>query len=233
MALYDVIGKMAGMPLFIPIINLALLDKVIRAHLISHVVHVVGRGHGLAYRIRPSQRTEKVYWYQMGELYYRQFDQELCQKDSCLGCKMLDPKEGELCPVFRAQYERKKRDIQMERYEQGKEQAMAKESSELTEEQIAELLLPHVKELLSERTGKLSVDKMRHWLNTEEGVVLSPWKTRQIKGAMELTHKKTFEELKQAAEAERVSKVESASPAVQQSTGENQAGSEAEESQQS
>ena len=157
-------------PLFIPIINLALLDKVIRAHLISHVVHVVGRGHAIIYRVRPSQRTRKVYWYQMGELYYRQFDVELCQKDSCLGCKQLDPEEGDACPVFRAQYERKKRDIQMERYEQGKDQALAKESSELTEEQLSEMLLPHLKELLSERTGELSVDKMRHWLELEEGV---------------------------------------------------------------
>jgi hypothetical protein len=94
----------------------------------------------------------------------RQFDVELCQKDSCLGCKQLDPEEGKKCPVFRAQYERKKRDIQMDRYEQGKDQALAKESSELTEEQLSEMLLPHLKELLSERTGELSVDKMRHWL---------------------------------------------------------------------
>ena len=53
-------------PVFIPIINLALLDKTIRAYLISHVVHVIGRGHSLVYRVKPSQRNEKVYWYQIG-----------------------------------------------------------------------------------------------------------------------------------------------------------------------
>jgi hypothetical protein len=226
-------------PLFIPIINLALLDKVIRAHLVSHVVHVVGRGHGIVYRVRPSQRTEKVYWYQMGELYYRQFDQELCKKDSCLGCKILDPQpteedpKPEPCPVFRAQYERKKKSIQMERYEQGKEQAMARESSEPTEEQITELLLPHLKELLSERTGKPSVDKMRNWLSTEEGVVLSPWKTRQIKGAIEIEHRTLFDKIRMEAEAERVSKAASVSAPEKEKDTENQAESEAHESQQS
>jgi hypothetical protein len=104
----------------------------------------------------------------------------------------------------------------MEIYEQGKEAAMAKESSDLTEDQIAELLLPHVKELLSERTGKLSVDKMRNWLKTEEGVILSPWKTRQIKGAMELEHYKIFEALKETQEAEKVSEPSESAPPVKE-----------------
>jgi hypothetical protein len=128
--------------------------------------------------------------------------------------------------VFRAQYERKKKMIQMERYEQGKEQALAKESSELTEEQISELLLPHVKQLLSERTGKLSVDKMRNWLRLEEGIMLSPWKTRQIKGAIEIQHYKVFEQLKEDAEAERVSKSSESVPPVNENTEGAQPGSE-------
>jgi hypothetical protein len=113
-------------PLFIPIVNLALLDKTIRAYLISHVVHVIGRGHALVYRVMPSQRKEKVYWYQKGELYYRMFDSELCNKDTCLGCGKLDK-----CTIFRAQYERQKASIQMERYEQGRDQAIQQESLDL------------------------------------------------------------------------------------------------------
>jgi hypothetical protein len=120
----------------------------------------------------------------------------------------------------------------MERYEQGKEQAMAKESSELTEDQISELLLPHVKELLSERTGALSVDKMRNWLRLEEGIVLSPWKTRQIKGAIEIQHYEVFEQLKRDAEAEKASEPSESAPPVRQSAEEDQAGSEDQESSQ-
>jgi len=176
-------------PVFIPIINLALLDKTIRAYLISHVVHVIGRGHALAYRVKPSQRNEKVYWYQMGELYYRMFDTDLCTKDSCLGCKLFDG-----CSVFRAQYERKKRETQFERYEQAKDQALAKETSELTEKQIEEKLIPVMNQFISERTGKLSVGKMRIYLRDEHKISLSAWKTRQLKESLEAQFPERFDE---------------------------------------
>jgi hypothetical protein len=172
-------------PVFIPIINLALLDKTIRAYLISHVVHVIGRGHALAYRVKPSQRSEKVYWYQMGEIYYRMFDQDRCSRDSCLGCKKVDS-----CMIFRAQYERKKRSIQIERYDQGKEQALKKESQDLTEQQLENMLMPVVKQLMGER-GMLSVPRMRVFFR-EQGVHISHWKAYQIKGNIESCHPELF-----------------------------------------
>lgn len=174
-------------PLFIPIINMALLDKTIRAYLISHVVHVVGRGHALVYRLKPSQRNEKIYWYQMGELYYRMFDNKLCPRDSCLGCKKLDE-----CKIFRAQYERKKKTIQIERYEQAEEQAATKESQDLTEEQIEGILQPQLKNLVNEK-GQLSVPKIRVFLR-EQGIRISSWKTYQIKGNIEGAHPELFEQ---------------------------------------
>jgi hypothetical protein len=70
---------------------------------------------------------------------------------------------------------------------------------------------------------------MRNWLRLEKGFVLSSWKTRQIKGALEIEHYKVFEQLKREQEAERAA--ESAS-AVKQNTEENQPGSEAQESSQ-
>lgn len=180
-------------PLWIPIINLNLLDKTIRAYLISHVVNVIGRGRAIAYRIKPSQRTDKIYWYQMGELHYRMFDSEECVKDSCLGCKKLDS-----CSVFRAQYERKKRETQYERYQQAKEQAAKKETQDLTERQIEQLMIPelkkHLNDFLSDRTGKLSVGKMRVFLRDEHEIHLSAWKTRQLKESLEALHPDLFDE---------------------------------------
>jgi tRNA-dihydrouridine synthase len=164
--------------------------------------------------VRPSQRTKKVYWYQIGELYYRLFDNERCDRDSCLGCKKLDK-----CMIFRAPYERKKRGIQLERYEQGKEQAMAKERQELTKEQIMELLLPHVKDLLSERTGNLSVAKMKAWLRVEEGIKLSPWRTRIIRDQMQIQYKEILEALNGSEKAKRVFEVAVSSASENQNEG--------------
>jgi hypothetical protein len=176
-------------PLFVPIINLALLDKTIRAYLLSHVVHVVGRGHARVYRLKPSQRTEKVYWYNTGEIYYRLFDSDKCDKDSCLGCKQLDAN----CQIFRAQYERKKRTIQFERYEQGEDEASQKEAQQLTEEQIEKLLMPHLAELLT-ASGRLHVGKIRVYLRENESIRISDWKARQIRSNIEGSHPELFEQ---------------------------------------
>ena len=183
-------------PVFIPIINLALLDKTIRAYLISHVVHIVGRGHGMAYRVKPSQRSDKVYWYGRGEIIYRMFDNELCNKDSCLGCKKLgdnDDPQPTNCRIFRAQYERKKKSIQLERYEQGKDKAQEIESRELTEQQIESILMPEIENLRNER-GKLDIGKLRVFLRDETKIRISIWKAYQVKRMIEASNPQLFEQ---------------------------------------
>ena len=73
----------------------------------------------------------------------------------------------------------------------------------------------------------------RNWLGLEEGIVLSPWKTRQIKGALEIQHYKVFEDLRIAAEAAKSkSNAEPVPPVNQQDEG-AQAASEAQESSES
>jgi hypothetical protein len=103
---------------------------------------------------------------------------------------------------------------------------MAKESQELTEDQIIELLLPHVEDLLSKRTCRLSVAKMKAWLKVEEGIVLSPWKTRIIKNQMEIQHRKIFDTLNDSEKAERVYVVPESSALENQSKDGTQPGSE-------
>jgi ABC-type dipeptide/oligopeptide/nickel transport system ATPase component len=177
-------------PLLLPIINMALLDKTIRQYLIQFQIHVIGRGHGMVYRIKPSQISEKVYRYQMGHLYFRLFDNNRCPKDTCLGCKSMDS-----CPLFRAQYERKKKDIQLERYDQAKEQASQKESQDLTDQQIETIILEAMKapkrvmEFKTEK-GLLDVAAMRLYLR-DQGMSISSWKAYNIKRNLE----KRFPEL--------------------------------------
>jgi hypothetical protein len=177
-------------PLFIPIINMSLLDKTIRNYLIQFRIHVLGRGRAWVYRLKPSQTSEKVYHDFMCELFYHQYDSHLCSKDSCLGCKKMDD-----CQVFRAQYERKKRTTQFDRYEQAKEDALVKEAKDLTEKQIENMLLPYLDDLVSDRTGKLSVGKMRAKLRKlDPPVKISTWKAYQIKANIEADFPEKFDE---------------------------------------
>lgn len=90
-------------PTFVPIINLSLLDKTIRQHLIQFQIVMQDRGKATVYRVQPSQFTEKVYYSYFCNLRYTLLDMHLCQKESCLGCVSL-----ETCNIFRARYERKK-----------------------------------------------------------------------------------------------------------------------------
>jgi len=177
-------------PMFIPVINMSLLDKTIRSYLIQYQVHVIGRGHAWVYRVQPHRSLDKIYYKFICELFYHQFDSHLCKKDSCLGCKQLDD-----CEVFRAKYERKKRDTQFTRYEQAKDQARIKESKEFTEFQLEEMLEPCLTDLISEKTGKLSTGKMRVALRQHDPpVFISVWKAYQIKGSLEAKHPELFDD---------------------------------------
>jgi len=177
-------------PLFIPIINMSLLDKTIRNYLIQYQIHVIGRGHAWVYRVQPHRSTDKVYYKFLCELFYHQFDSHLCKKDSCLGCKQLDD-----CQIFRARYERKKRSIQFTRYDQAKDQALMKESQDLTESQLEEMLEPYLRELISEKTGRISISKLRLHLRMQDpSVIVSNWKAYQIKGSLEAQNPELFDD---------------------------------------
>lgn len=119
-------------PLIIAIINNSLLDKTIRTYLIQYHVVVYNRGEAYVYRLSPSPHEDKVYSTMMCRVKYPQWDNHLCDRDSCLGCKkMVD------CQIFRAQYERKKIERQMARYGQQRDMAMKTETKRMTLEEIA------------------------------------------------------------------------------------------------
>lgn len=174
-------------PLFLPIINMALLDKTIRQYLIQYQIHMVGRGHGMVYAISPSAHTDKVYHPFRCHIYMRMLDALKCNKDTCLGCDSL-----ETCQLFRAQYERKKASVQHMRYEQVKDDASQKESAQLTEEQLESMLMPAIEQLKNKK-GSLDVVAIRLYLR-EEGIRISQWKAYNLKNNILQRHKDLFEQ---------------------------------------
>jgi len=152
-------------PLFIPIISKSLLDKTIRNYLLQFQIVVQDRGKAEVYRLSPSPFMDKTYHPWFCSLRYPLFDRHLCNKDSCLSCRWLN-KPDEPCQIFRATYERKKAQTQDERYEQQMEAAQAKDSQQLTNTQIATLLIPNIHECLDEK-GKLSARKVRGYLEVD------------------------------------------------------------------
>ena len=145
-------------PLFIPVINKSLLDKTVRNYLLQFQIVVQDRGKANVYRLSPSPFQDKTYQNFFCSLKYPLFDRHLCNKDSCLGCRVLTNKKKP-CQIFRAQYERKKDEIQGDRYEDSLEEAKAKEASRLTNSHIADRLIPFIKEILNDK-GEIVVPKL-------------------------------------------------------------------------
>lgn len=172
-------------PLFIPIINMNLLDKTIRDHLIQFVVHAIARGRANVYRLYASQWEEKTYHPYLCSLHYPIIGK--CQKDSCIGCRQL-----EKCNEFRAQYERKKETIQDERYEQAATEANVMESRAMTDDQLEKLAYKHKAEIVNEN-GKIDPKKIRLILWEKEHIKIGHSKSYNIKTALLFHYAEEFE----------------------------------------
>lgn len=141
-------------PLFIPIINTSLIDKTIRNYLVQYQVECVDRGFARVFSLSPSQKEDKTYFNFICNLRYGLMDKDLCNKPSCLFCKSLST-----CNIFRAEYERKKAEAVYERVEQSREEAIIKESQELTDMQVVEKVYPFREQFTKD--GKINVSKLK------------------------------------------------------------------------
>lgn len=180
-------------PLFLCIINKSLLDKSIRDHLIQFQVNVVDRGRATVYKLHPSQFQDKMYHENFCELYHGLLDKEECAatrggkwKSSCLDCDFI-----ETCQVFRAQYERKKRDVQDDRYEEATERAQKAESKVKSISELERLALS-LKDLWLV-DGRVNVLKLRTALTDAHGIHLSLDKAYRLRAALEAHNKEISE----------------------------------------
>lgn len=165
-------------PLIIPIININLLDKTLRDYLVIFQVHVTTRGRALVYRMKASQGEDKIYRYLMCKLEYPMVDFDKCNEDTCLDCKLMDN-----CDYLRAQYERKKRAIQLVRYEQDEEQARERESKEFTDDQLISMIHPYESRYLKEE--KVSQRDLRVAFKEKLGIKISLNKAYLLKSLIE------------------------------------------------
>lgn len=172
-------------PLFIPVVNKSLLDKTVRDYLIQYQVNVYGRGKGTVYRLKPSQFMDKTYHEFFCELHYRQMDLAECkatngaeERESCLGCECIME-----CQVFRAQYERKKAEIQDSRYESAKEQAERVESKILGISELETYALELKDQWLID--DKINVQRLRIALRDSRGIQVSLNRAYMIKASLQ------------------------------------------------
>jgi hypothetical protein len=169
-------------PLFIPVINKSLLDKTVRNYLLQYQVVVRDRGKAIVYRLSPSPFQDKTYQSFFCTLRYPLFDRHLCNKDSCLDCKSLT-RETKPCELFRAQYERKKENIQGDRYEESLQDAQAKASSRFTNKKIADIATPHLEKFVNAK-NKINVHDLRAVLEEDCNIRIGQNRTYDIRAIL-------------------------------------------------
>lgn len=174
-------------PLIIPIINLNLLDKTIRNYLIQFQVHVVARGKARVYRMHPGQHVDKVYRYLFCTIQYPILNPE-CSRGTCLGCRKLSK-----CDKLRAQYERKKAETQLGRYDEGLELASKLEASEITLDQMVELAHTIDDKLTLTTRGKRDIETLRYWMEERFGLKMGTRKADAIRTRLDLKYPKKTE----------------------------------------
>jgi len=120
-------------PVFIPVVSIDLLDKTIRDYLVQFQVMMTDRGRGVSYRLVHSEFEHKTMFNRLCEIRYGLMDNKLCSHESCLLCNDLKS-----CPILRAQYERRKDEIQTKRFAEEMDQSIKAESKNITLEELVD-----------------------------------------------------------------------------------------------
>ncbi len=187
--------RFKGKPLFIPIINKALLEKDIRTYLLQYQIAMKDRGRGTAYHLFASQFKEgKVYSYEICKLRYGLFDNNLCSKPSCLICRKLNPDDKEKrCPIFRARYERKKILTQEDRYKLALEDSERQEHSRLSLDEIQAKAIDYFDKFYNPDKNIIDIDMLEIVLRRESKIYVGQNKRYRLAKQIKYDHPKLFE----------------------------------------
>lgn len=166
-------------PLLIPVVNLNLIDKTVRAYYINYVINMFDRGFGRAYRTKHSQWDDKQMKRTAFDIYIYTPGVELarCGRITCLGCKNLPTCDKYIWP----QYERK-RALVIEEYQKKGEEIIEKaDRRPLNFPDICKLADLERESLKSLDRKTYSIDKIM--LRFEIGVTIA----RQVKSHLDNT----------------------------------------------
>jgi DNA polymerase III delta prime subunit len=172
-------GRFKVHPLFIPTINKSLLDKTIRRYLIQYMVWMTDRGEGKVYRFSPDRFKDNVWFNPMCELNIEMLDSGACKRPWCYNCVRYTQNA---CKLLRAQYERKRAEIQDSRYKDDLGKVQKREAKTLTikdKEKIAyELITKH--DIKHTNRGSPDSTHLTMLFDEEKGLQISENTAREL-----------------------------------------------------
>lgn len=145
-------------PLLIPIISKDLLDKTLREHLIQFMIIMTDLGNGDIYRLTRDHFNDKVIYHHVCGLKVVTPKRNLttqCNRTTCLECIELPNCEKFIWP----RYERKRHEIQTQRYQKGMTEIEVKEKRRMSFRERIEVSLKKGDKLKDE-DGRYDITKL-------------------------------------------------------------------------
>jgi len=162
-----------GYVIMIIALNMAVLDKIARSYVMTHLIHMNKRGEATAYRFYMPAFAKEPYKKKLGKVRLMLPGAEECGHSSCLRCgfsgvkKSTWAKRGEwaadtpICQNIRAQYEREKKAYLERTATEAGERRQKTVKPEFPKKKLMEVLLAHLDELKVTRNEKVDRARVR------------------------------------------------------------------------
>ena len=139
-----------GLLIFIVVLNISMLDSILRKYTMNYMVNMIMPGLGKAYAITNSIFIDKQYWNKKDPMRLPLPGEEHCDWDNCLQCENFEE-----CFVSRARYERRKRDYIASLSEDSTVRIEKINQKKVTNIEYAKMLYEHKEELNLNNRGNI------------------------------------------------------------------------------
>ncbi len=152
-------------PIFIPIVNRNLLDKVIREYYLTHVIEMKARGIGRVFRTNKDQWSETLYRHRETRIaaYYPGMEIARCGRTTCISCPELPDCDKFIWPLYE-----KKRALEVSKYRAEDQKIMTeakhRTAGEAFQANVAKAL--EMKEDIRNESGQYDTALISYYLGT-------------------------------------------------------------------
>ena len=168
-----------GYVIMIIALNMAVLDKIARSYVMTHLIHMNKRGEATAYKFYMPAFAKEPYKKKLGKVRLKLPGAETCEHSSCLRCRYSGlrketwsrrDKWGEqktpICQNIRAQYEREKKNYLEHQATEAVTRREKAIKPDFPEENVLMELAQHPNELFKSRTGRTDAISVRSWVKS-------------------------------------------------------------------
>jgi len=155
----------------------SMLDSIIRERIINYHIHMEERGRATVYAPSHARFDEQRYPNRKGGLILQLPDYDACDYVTCLTCE-----KNETCMTIRARYERNKTAFIEGEAEKDAQEEMQKAASEMSEKELAELVVPVIGEVGTNTKGFYEIGDIQTALATHYGLDVSIRHATRVRG---------------------------------------------------